>query len=369
MNSTTVTDASGDDTAEIATDGRTMTARLGTDATATSGGRMAIGSTHTVSFEVTIDAGTEGAALTNTGSISYVAATLQEQIISATNTVTSNVLFPNTPPPTITNAAQLETNIVMPERVIPGSTANGQLVVKNVGNASATTVVAEYPIPSDITITSSDARCTQANGVLRCATSLLDSGDSVVFGFVFTTVDEPATQQFTSSVTASAQGITAVTASAKTNVSVDADLVIRKKLTSISDDRATFTMTAINKGPGTAKGVVIADVLPTGMDFVSSDTCEPDTANDHVLNCDLGNIRDGKRKSARVTVALSINAPMTNEATVSYAGLDRTPKNNTATASTGILPATGSTSTNYVMFATLLMLCGVLMLQLRRRKL
>jgi uncharacterized repeat protein (TIGR01451 family) len=369
VNSTTVTDASGDDTAEIATDGRTMTARLGTDATATSGGRMAIGSTHTVSFEVTIDAGTEGAALTNTGSISYVAATLQEQIISATNTVTSNVLFPNTPPPTITNAAQLETNIVMPERVIPGSTANGQLVVKNVGNASATTVVAEYPIPSDITITSSDARCTQANGVLRCATSLLDSGDSVVFGFVFTTVDEPATQQFTSSVTASAQGITAVTASAKTNVSVDADLVIRKKLTSISDDRATFTMTAINKGPGTAKGVVITDVLPTGMDFVSSDTCEPDTANDHVLNCDLGNIRDGKRKSARVTVALSINTPMTNEATVSYAGLDRTPTNNIASASTGILPATGSTSMNYVIFAALLMLCGATMLQLCRRKL
>ena len=369
VNSTSVTDAAGDDVAELASDSRSIIARLGTGATSSTGGRMAIGSTHSVSFEVTVNANTEGSTLTNVGSISYLAATLQEQILSSTNVVSTSVLSPNAPPPTVSNVAQLETSIVMPERVIPGSTANGQLVVKNVGNASATSVVAEYPIPSDITITSSDARCTQTSGVLRCTTSPLDSGDAVLFGFVFTTAEDPSTEQFTSTVTSSAQGIAAVSASAKTNVSVDADLVIRKQLTEISGDAATFTMTAINRGPGTAKEVVITDVLPTGMDFVSSDKCVADSANNHVLNCNLGTIRDGKRKTVTVTVALTINAPMTNEATVSYAGLDRTPKNNVATASTGILPATGSPTTQDAMFATLLMLCGVLMLQLRRRKL
>lgn len=369
VNSASVTDAAGDDVAELASDGRSITARLGAGASASTGGRMAIGSTHSVSFEVTVNANTEGSTLTNVGSISYLAATLQEQIRSSSNVVSTIVLSPNAPPPTVSNTAQLETSIVMPERVVPESTNNGQLVVKNVGNASATSVVAEYLVPSDITITSSDARCTQANGVLRCSTSLLDSGDAVLFGFVFTTAEDPSTEQFTSTVTASGQGITAVTASAKTNVSVDADLVIRKKLTEISGDTATFTMTAINRGPGTAKEVVITDALPTGMDFVSSDKCVADSANDHVLNCNLGTIRDGKRKSVTVTVALTINAPMTNEATVSYAGLDRTPKNNIATASTGILPATGSSTTQYAMFSALLMLCGVLVLRLRRRKL
>ncbi len=369
VNSTVVTDASGDDIAELAADGRSIIARLGTGATSTTGGRMAIGSTHTVSFDVTVDSGTEGTALSNSATISYLAATLQEQIVSGTNVVSTTVLSPNAPPPTSTSGAQLATNIVMPERVIPGSTSSGQLVVTNTGNASAESVVVEYLIPAEIRINSTDPRCSQTNGVIRCTTSLLDSGDSGVFSFVFTTIESPTTEQFTSTVTASAQGVTATSATAKTNISVDADLVVRKKLTAISSNRATFTMTAINKGPGTAREVVITDALPTGMDFVSSDDCVPDTANDHVLNCNLGTIRNGKRASVSITVALTINVPMTNETTVSYAGLDRTPQNNSSSASTGILPATGFSTGNYAMYALLLLSMGVALLELRRRKL
>jgi uncharacterized repeat protein (TIGR01451 family)/LPXTG-motif cell wall-anchored protein len=369
INDTTVTDSLGDDSGEISADGRSVIARLGTGANSTTGGRMTIGSTHTVSFEATVNAGTEGQSLTNTGAISYLAATLQEQIDSATNSVSTQVFSPAGPPPTNVTAPQLEAAVVMPERVIPGSTSNGQLVVKNVGSSSATSVVMEYPIPGEIVVTSTDPRCTQSNKVVRCSVNLLDSGDSAVFGFVFTTVDEPSSEQFTSTATATATGATAVTASAKTNISVDADLVIRKRLTETSTTRATFTMTVINKGPGTAKDVVITDALPIGMDFVSSELCVPDSANDHVLNCELGNIKDGKRKSAVVTVALTINAPLTNEASVSYAGLDRTPNNNVSTASTGILPATGTTNSAYAVIALLLMLSGVTVLGLRRRKL
>lgn len=360
INSTSVTDTIGDDTGEISVDGRTITARLGTGSSTSSGGRIAIGSTHTVTFDATVNANTEGQMLTNTGSVSYIAATLQEQVSSGTNSVNTQVLSPNTPPTSTTNAAQLETLIVMPERVIPGSSATGQLVVKNSGNVSASTVIAEYPIPAEIQISSTDARCNQTNGVLRCSTNVLDSGDTAIFSFVFTTIEDPTSEKFTSTVTASAAGVSAVTATANTAISVDADLVIRKKLTSSSQSRATFTLTAINRGPGTAKDVVITDALPDGMEFVSSSICVPDTANDHVINCDLGNIRDGKRKSVTLTVSLSVNAPLENEATVSYAGLDRTPENNIATAATGILPATGSNALSYVMWSLIAIVGGVL---------
>lgn len=326
INDVAVTDASGDDTGELAADGKSVTARLGAGATSSSGGRIAVGATHTVTFDATVNGDTEGTQLTNTGSISYLAATLQQQVVSATNSVNTQVFSPEGPPPVANSLAQLETVIVMPERVIPGSTSSGQLIVKNIGTGSANSVIAEFPIPAEITVTST--------------------------------------------VTAVATGVSAVNASAKTNISVDADLVLRKRLTNISGDRATFTMTVINKGPGTAREVVITDALPLGMEFLSSETCAPDTANDHVLNCELGNIRDGRRKSAIVTVSLTINAPLTNEASVSYAGLDRTPKNNVSTASTGILPATGSsTSNNYTVVAVLLLISGLAVLGLRRRKL
>ncbi|EYF06429.1 internalin, putative [Chondromyces apiculatus DSM 436] len=54
------TDAAGDDQGDYAAGTRTLTVRLGTGAGATAGGVMPVGATSTVTFRVTVDAGTSG---------------------------------------------------------------------------------------------------------------------------------------------------------------------------------------------------------------------------------------------------------------------------------------------------------------------
>jgi len=362
------TDSAGDDVAEISADSKTITARLGVGANASNGGRIAINATHKVSFEATVTASAVGSTITNAGSISYIAATLQEQITSTTNRVATTVASPDGPPPINTTSAQLEALIKMPERVIPGSGGTGQLVVKNNGNVDASSLVVDYLIPAEITVDSVDSRCSLSTSNIRCTLSQLDAGGTAIFSFTFTTNTTVTTEEFQSTVSASATGVATVSATAKTAISVDADLSLRKKLVSKTLTQATFSLTASNKGPATARDVTIIDVLPDGMEFVSSQKCVPDPANDHLINCDIGSLRANKSKTVSITVALTINAPMTNEAKVTYAGLDRSPKNNVSKASTGVLPATG-TSFNFGAWALVLSLMGAVLLHLRRRKL
>jgi large repetitive protein len=369
VNGTTMTDGSGDDLAEVSGNSRVVTARLGSGATASSGGRIAIGVTHQVSFEVTVDAGTEGLTITNTGSISYLAVTLRDQITAATNRAVVTVASPDGPPAVTNNNPQLDAVIKMPERVIPGSTGTGKLIVQNTGNADATAVTVDFPIPAEITIDTVDSRCTLSSTNIRCSLATLASGETAIFLFTFMTDQNTSSEQFVSTVTASATGVATASATSKTAISVDADLSLRKKLVSKTGNTAVFSLTASNKGPGTATDVTIIDVLPEGMDFVSSKQCVVDAANDHLLNCSLGTLRAGRKKSVSITVALTINAPLTNEAKVTYAGLDRSPKNNVSTASTGLLPATGLSPVTSAWFAVVLLMLGGMFVQLRRRKL
>ncbi len=98
---TPVTDASGDDPGNVA--GGTVTARLGTGATAAAGGAMGTGASAsastTVAFNVTVNAGTaNGTVIANAAALGYNGATTGKPFIGTSNAVSSTVSVINVNP-------------------------------------------------------------------------------------------------------------------------------------------------------------------------------------------------------------------------------------------------------------------------------
>jgi uncharacterized repeat protein (TIGR01451 family) len=97
INGTSVTDASGDDTGNF-TSG-TVTARLGTGATASAGGSLAVNATATVAFKVTVTTGdTNGTVIANAATLGYTGATSGLPYVGTSNTVSSTVSVINVNP-------------------------------------------------------------------------------------------------------------------------------------------------------------------------------------------------------------------------------------------------------------------------------
>ncbi len=91
----------------------------------------------------------------------------------------------------------------------------------------------------------------------------------------------------------------------------------------------TYTVDIRNDGPDPATGVVITDILPADVDFVSSPDCNAPVAG--VVTCPIGNLPAGGQASATINV----NAPdpmvgddLLNVASVSGNEADPNPDNN-----------------------------------------
>jgi uncharacterized repeat protein (TIGR01451 family) len=104
----------------------------------------------------------------------------------------------------------------------------------------------------------------------------------------------------------------------------------------------TYTLNVTNAGSHAATNVVVRDVLPAGVTYVSnSDSCVEAPAG--TLTCSLGTIAGGANSSFTINVRVPSNflggstANIVNTATVSADQLDTNPANNTATATTQVI--------------------------------
>jgi uncharacterized repeat protein (TIGR01451 family)/CSLREA domain-containing protein len=91
-------------------------------------------------------------------------------------------------------------------------------------------------------------------------------------------------------------------------------------------DNLTYTITVINRGPDAAANVVVTDILPSGVTFVSASPGCVHAAG--VVTCNLGNIPAGS--SVTITIVVTVTAPGTisNTATVTSDTLDPNTANN-----------------------------------------
>jgi uncharacterized repeat protein (TIGR01451 family) len=104
----------------------------------------------------------------------------------------------------------------------------------------------------------------------------------------------------------------------------------------------TYTLNVSNAGPSAATDVVVTDVLPAGVEYLSnSDSCVEAPAG--TLTCSLGNLATGATTSFTISVRVPASFPtgsstsIINTATVTADQADSNPLNNTATATTQVL--------------------------------
>ena len=135
------------------------------------------------------------------------------------------------------------------------------------------------------------------------------------------------------------------TSTVVTNFRRDVDLAITKTSTggSTAGDTGTFEITVVNNGPGTARGVTVADVLPTGLDFVVGSltttdgvTVEADPTDADDLTFTLPDVAPGAAAaitfSFDVDIASTATADILNTAAVDTTDNDLVVGNNTDSA-------------------------------------
>ena len=98
----------------------------------------------------------------------------------------------------------------------------------------------------------------------------------------------------------------------------------------------TYTLTATNDGPATAKNTILTDPLPASTTFVSASAgC---TDQDNTVTCDLGDLANGAMATATIVVRATLTAPSSIENTASVVSdtRDANSENNSATEHTAV---------------------------------
>jgi len=123
-----------------------------------------------------------------------------------------------------------------------------------------------------------------------------------------------------------------------------ADLSIQKTgpATGHVGQSMTYTITTTNKGPSTANGVTVTDIMPknTGFGSVSSTqgSCAPTPHSQQVV-CNIGTVANGGTVTVTLTLKPTTKGTFTNMATVaSTSPNDPVSGNNTASVTTRVTP-------------------------------
>lgn len=108
----------------------------------------------------------------------------------------------------------------------------------------------------------------------------------------------------------------------------------------------TYTITVSNTVADTAPGITLTDVLPASVTFVSINTpagwapcTTPAVGSTGTVTCTKTSLAAGASSVFSLVVKTSTGGPLPNTVTVATTGNDTNPANNTATATTTVVPA------------------------------
>jgi uncharacterized repeat protein (TIGR01451 family) len=104
------------------------------------------------------------------------------------------------------------------------------------------------------------------------------------------------------------------------------------KTVAMSGQNAVWNMSVSNQGPNAAQTVVVTDVLPSRLAFISAPGCTY-TSSTRTVRCVLASLAQGGTASFTLTTSVGNgNGWITNTAQVSSSTPDPNTANNTATA-------------------------------------
>jgi large repetitive protein len=340
-----LTDDVGDDRGEI--DGGTVRVRVGTGATTTTGGTIAIGASPAYSFRVTLDEDAGGTTVTNSAELSYRTATTGTAAVYTTNPASVDV---------VQQADVSITKDMTPDPTAVGGQLQATLTVGNAGPNTATGVTVTDPIPAGwggVTATATQGSCTVSDGTVTCSLGDVADGATAEVTLRGTTASSSTATALTNVASVTT---TAFDPAPSNNVSADtitltrqADLSVTKTPSPASapaGSPVTWTVTATNDGASDAQNVLISDAIDvagqatmTGavLDAASvaaGGTCTQPTGR--AVRCAVPTLAAGA--SATVTITgrlatdLAAGTTVTDTAAVASGTPDPSTSNNSATA-------------------------------------
>ena len=207
-------------------------------------------------------------------------------------------------------------------------------------------------------------------GTVTC-TRLSMAVDSDVFTLTVNAPASPGALSNTAAVTSANEGAPGnESGTANTVVTGIADLSIDKTApaTATSGGQLTFTLAVSNAGPDPATGVVVQDILPAGVTFVSATPTQGSCSGTTTVTCNLGTINNGASASIAlvVNVTAAPGATIVNTATVDSNETDPSPANASDTATVSVAAAVGiPTASEWALLLLTMMLGGFAILRLK----
>lgn len=223
-----------------------------------------------------------------------------------------------------------------------GLTGSYTITVNNIGTAATSgTVTVTDNVPAGLTPTAASGTgwtCNISGQTVTCTRSdVLSTGNSYPVINMTVSVLQTAADNVTNTATVSGTGELNTgnnSSSDATTIVSSADLSLTKTVdnaTPAPGQNVTFTITASNAGPSDATGVVVKDVLPAGLVFVSA-TPSAGTYDNTTGLWTIGNINSGANPTLQVVARVNVSgASITNTAEVTASNQpdpDSTPNNN-----------------------------------------
>jgi uncharacterized repeat protein (TIGR01451 family) len=290
------TDAPGDDQGDFDVAGNAVVVRLGTGAGSgpSDGGRLAVGASTSVSFQVQVDARLPvGSIVRNAATVGYVSETLGQ--------------------PGDVTSPEVDTPVIVPDLAIDkshtgefvgGRTVPFTLAVRNVGDAPTRGLVTVTDtLPPELTFATQPQgtgwACATIGRALTCTRS-----DALAPGTAYPPITYDA--RVDRAAPAASLVNTARVANAEDGNELNdsdtdggesrppsVDLAIDKVALTprvFPGDPVRFRLTVTNRGPDTATRVRVADLLPRGLTPVSA---TPSRGTCAVTTCRIGGLRPG----------------------------------------------------------------------------
>jgi uncharacterized repeat protein (TIGR01451 family) len=241
-----------------------------------------------------------------------------------------------------------------PDPVAPNAPLTYTVTVENDGPEAAVGVEMEDVLPlsaSFVSATPSQGTCTQLLLVVTC--NLGDIADEAVAAVVIV-VTASGSGTLNNVVAVESQN---VDPNPLNNIATESTTVTggSGSATDLAVDKAdapdpvgvnqnlTYTITVANGGEQPASGVVLTDVLPLGVTFVSATPTSGSCTGPIlvVLICNLGDMPDGAHSTVLVVVKPTATGSIANTATVASSSPDTNPGNNISTETTDVSTTPG----------------------------
>jgi len=246
---------------------------------------------------------------------------------------TANVTAPSgTTDPDTSNNQATDTNTLTPvtdlviaksgpATVLAGNDVTYTITVTNNGPSDATDVTIYDALPDGVHLgsaTPTSGSCTQHQNNITCELGTIANGsyENIMVIVRVPKQFEDGTELTNTACIADTDNCDETTTTV-TGVTPEADLNVVK--TDSPDpiragDELTYTVTVTNDGPEESTDVVLTDMLPSNINFVSATpeqgSCSEETG---IVNCNLGNIASG----SSVNIIIVVN-PLTNGQTTGY---------------------------------------------------